>query len=266
MSATQATHPQQICENLLTEGIRYNIEHSVWPSENVIANRLLSRGIELKDAYEELYEKLNAHPFALKTFLQLILNTAAFWNPEKILRARADRDELVSVNLQIAKKAQELAGLLEQRSDLHNTSGFSSETHYHVCDVIKGAAKDNHLFGFYVQEPLGLLSNRFDLKYWPSLGQFLQEVADNATGAGTVATDSWTAVSTSASRPSRADYFKALFAAIEENTAENYGQLPRGFKLTDNTLASLVNVALDLGPDELVDGSYVKRFRQRERN
>ena len=42
--------------------------------------------------------------------------------------------------------------------------------------------------------------------------------------------------------------------------------LPKGFKPTDGTLASLANCALDLGPDELADSTYVKRLRQRERN
>ncbi|MBN1016167.1 hypothetical protein JTM58_34920, partial [Pseudomonas aeruginosa] len=75
-----------------------------------------------------------------------------------------------------------------------------------------------------------------------------------------------TAAATVASRPSRADFFKALFASIEENSARNYGLVPRSLKLTDGTLASLANCALDLGLDELADSTYVKRLRQRERN
>ncbi|HRK23036.1 MAG TPA: hypothetical protein PLX06_14555, partial [Fimbriimonadaceae bacterium] len=65
---------------------------------------------------------------------------------------------------------------------------------------------------------------------------------------------------------SKADFFKALFAAIDENSANSYGQLPRDFKLTDRTLASFANCALDLGPDDLVDDAYMKRLRQRERS
>jgi hypothetical protein len=68
------------------------------------------------------------HPPALQVFLGLVLSTAAFWNPEKIREARAARSDLSSVNRQIARKAAELATLLEQRSDLHDTSGFSSDT------------------------------------------------------------------------------------------------------------------------------------------
>lgn len=130
MISSQQTNPRQICENLLLEGKRYNNEYHVLPSENAIADRLLARGIELQDAYEELHGKLYAHPPALQVFLGLVLSTAAFWNLEKIQEARDARSDLSNVNRQIAKKAVELAKLLEHRSDLHDTSGFSSDTHY----------------------------------------------------------------------------------------------------------------------------------------
>jgi len=266
MSSSQSMNPQQICEDLLIEGKRYNNEHHILPSENAVADRLLAHGVELRDAYEELHGKLYAHPPALQVFLGLVLSTAAFWNPEKIQKARTARSDLANVNQQIARKAAELATLLEQRSELHNTSGFSSDTHYHVCDVIEAASQHNYLFQSYVQEKLDTLCCPFDLKYWPSLSEFLQELASDAEKAVMEATDPLTAVATAAARPSKADFFKVLLAAIEENSAESYGQLPRGFKLTDRTLASLANGALGLSPDDLVDDAYMKRLRQRERN
>ncbi|MGB5784974.1 MAG: hypothetical protein WBH11_06305 [Stenotrophomonas geniculata] len=266
MSSPQTTSPQQACEAILIEEKRYNIEHSIWRSKNAVADRLLARRVELRDAYDELYKKLHPHPSALKVFLDLLLSTAAIWSPEKIAQARVARDELAGVNRQIARKAKELAELLERRTDLTNTSGFSSETHYHVCDVIEAASEHNYLFNSWVKERLDALRGQFDLKYWPSLDQFLRALAADAESAGMEATDPLTAAATVASRPSRADFFKALFAAIEESSGRNYGQLPKDFKLTDSTLASLANCALDLGPDELADSAYVKRLRQRERN
>ena len=266
MSSHQLTTPLQICENLLIDGKRYNIEHQILAIENAVADRLLLRGLELKDAYEELHEKLHKQSPALKVFLEVLLSTAAFWSPDKIVKARSARDELADVNQQIAGKAAELVDLLERRSHLHNTSGFSSNTHYHVCDVIEAASEENYLFKSYIKERLDVLAGQFDLKYWPSLSQFLQVVASDAQHADMEATDPLTAAATAAARPSRADFFKALLAAIQENSAENYGLLPKGFKLTDNTLASLANCALDFGPDDLADSAYVKRFRQRERS
>lgn len=266
MKSSQLNSPQKICEKILIEEKRYNVERNILPSENLVVDRLLARGAELKNVYEELHNKLYTHPQALQIFLGTVLSAAAFWNPEKINEARAARVDLQNVNQQIAKKAEELANLLRKRSDLHNTSGFSSDTHYHVCEVIEGASQDNYLFQSYVQECLQALHYQFDLKYWPSMSEFLRELAADAAEANIQATDPMTAAATLAIRSSKADFFKAQFAAIEENSAENYGRLPSSFKVSDNTLASLANCALDLGPNDLVDGSYVKRFRQRERN
>lgn len=263
MRSSQPINPQQACESILIEGQRDNIEHGILPSENTVADHLLDRRLELKDAYDELHQKLHLHPPALKAFLDLLLNTAAFWSPEKMAQARNVRDKLVPLNKQIAQTAQELATLLERRSDLHNTSGFRSDTHNHVCDVIEEASRDNYLFNSYVKERLGAIRGQFDLKYWPSLDQFLRELGADAEAASVEATDPLTAAATVASRPSRADFFKMLFAAMKD--ARNDGWLPNNFRLTDSTLASLANCALNLGPCE-IDSTYVKRLRQRERN
>ncbi|KFX76724.1 hypothetical protein [Ralstonia solanacearum] len=265
MGTSQFTSSKQICENLLVEGKRYNVEHSILPSENAVADRLLARGVELTEAYEELHRKLHGHPYALQTFLGIVLSTAAFWSPEKISKARAAREELAKVNQEVASKAVELADLLQQRSDLHDTSGFSSNTHYHVCEAIESAARGNHLFKSYIQGSLEALRTRFDFKYWPTLSEVLRELASDADAAITEATNPLTAAATVASRASLADFFKALFASIEENSIRSYGRLPKDFKATDSTLAILANCALDLSTDESVDGPYVKRLRQRER-
>lgn len=265
MSRSQPSSQQQVCEQILREGKAYNVERNILPSENAIAERLLARRLELAEAYEEVHSKLHGHDGALPAFLGLLLSTAAFWNPEKIEEARSARADLAKVNRQIAQMAADLAGLLDQRFELHNTSSFSSDTHYHVCAVIEAAAARNHLFRSYVREPLKGLRARYDLKYWPTLSDCLQAVASDAEAAAPIPSDPLTAASTTASRPSLADFFKALFASMEENSTGNHGQLPDGFKLTDDTLASLVNCALDLAVDDLVDGPYVKRLRQRAR-
>ncbi|MCY1296837.1 hypothetical protein D9M68_355150 [compost metagenome] len=266
MRTAPATSPQHACETILIDDKTYNVERNILPSENAIIDRLLARRLELNEAYGELYDKLHPHPQALQVFLGLLLSTAAFWAPDKIAKARVQRDELADTNQQIAQKAEELAQLLERRSTLHNTSGFRSGTHDHVCDVIKDAAKDHYLFNAHVKERLNTVCYQFEWKYWPTLEQVFRAVAIDANSAELEATDPLTQAATAATRSSPADFFKALFAAIEENSEQKGGRLPEGFKLTDGTLASLVNCTLDLGPEELKDSAYVKRLRQRERD
>jgi len=253
----------QACELILQEERRYNIEHDILPSEVAVADRMLSRRLELNEAYAELHQKLESGSLALKALFGIVLSTAAFWSPEKIATARAQRQELNETNRQIGEVADALARLLRRREELQNSSGFSGETHYHVCEVVEAASTQNWAFRWNVQEKLQALSSQFDLKYWPALAEFVDVLADDARAASPVASDPLTAVATEGSRPGLSDFFKALLVAFDEASARNYGPLPFGFKLTDGTIASLANCALGLGPDEIKDAPYVKRLRQR---
>jgi hypothetical protein len=209
MPSQQSLTAKYVCEKILLDEKIYNIKHGILPSEVVVADRMLARGAELIEAYEELHNKLSRSPRALPAFLGVILSTAAFWNPEKIEAARIARRHLGEANRQIATKANELAALLRTRSDLNNTSGFRSDTHYHVCQVIESASKRNGLFSAYLQKPLNALSSQFDMKYWPSLNDIMQELAIDAEAAATEAADPVTSAATAGLRPSLADFFKA---------------------------------------------------------
>ena len=264
MATVLATDPSGFCEASLRKSKAYNLEHQILPSENAVIDRLLERRIELIDAYAELYEKLGRRPPALETVLDLLLATAAFWNPDHNAKARAERDRLKEVNQQIALKAAALANLLEERDELQNRSAFSAYTHYHPLDLVEAASTDNYLFQVHVKADLTLLHGQFDLKYWPSISACIRVLAEDAKNARVEASDPLTEAATRARRQSPADFFKALFAAIEENTRP-VGFLPLDFSLSDSSLASFANCALDLPADKVVDAAYVKRLRQRER-
>lgn len=265
--ATQAlTDPVQICEDILRADRAGNIEKDMLPSENKIIDRLLGRRLELVEAYGEIHAKLHARPYGIETLLGSVITVAAFWNPEAVAEARGARERLEEVNDEIAERAADLAGLLEERSELSNTSGFASDTHAHIVDVIDMASNENNHYKLYLKPQLRPLMGQFDFKYWPSLAEIVRAVGQDAGFAGTAATDVLTRAATTGSRGSRADFFKALFEDIKENTAAHHGYIPVRFKLADSTLASLANCALDLGPDDLADAAYVKRLRQRLRD
>jgi hypothetical protein len=253
------------CEAILQEERRYNEAHQILASENAIIDRLLSRRCELVEAYSELHQALGSRPHALRIFLGVVVTTAAFWNPEEVDEARAGRTRLKRINALIASKALELSTLLQERTHLHDHSGFSGSTHYHIAKVIEDAASDNHLFRMWVRDQLKALRAQFSLKYWPTLADFLSALAADAETAELEATDSITTAATAGARGSRADFFKALFAAIDANCSGGSATLPPRFRPTDKSLASLANCALDLGPDGIVDAGYVKRLRQRLR-
>lgn len=251
---------RQICEDYLREEIRSNDEKRILPSENRIAERLLARGDELVDVYEVVHTKLARDDIAWKIFLGRLLTTAAFWSLEELAQARADRNALADLNQSIAKHAHALSSLLADRDELHNRSPFSSGTHYDICEVIAEASADNSRFESYLKEPLDHLSGRFDMKYWPSISSCIRVIGDDAENAKIVADDPLTAAATRSTRPSKADFVRALRESIDEIRGDWLGGVPEAFVLSNDAMATLVNVLLDLPPDELVDGTYVKNL------
>lgn len=266
--ATQTSTPKmarEVCERLLRAERIDRVEKSILPSEVKIIDRLLERGLELEDAYDELHSALSDHPPALKVFFDLLQSTAAFWSPEANQRARKGKARLVEVNREIEKAAAALAALLNERTQLKNHSGFSCDTLYHPVDAIHAAGRSHYSYGQWVQKRLEAVAGQFDLKYWPSLSSVIQAIADDAARAAPSPHDVVTEAGTEGPRGSLADTFKAFFVALQEESARKHGFLPRSFELTDRSLASLMSCALGLSPDQAVDAPYVKRLRQRLR-
>lgn len=65
MNHNPPTNPKQICESILNEDRRNNLEKGILRSEVTVIDRLLTRGVELTAVYAELHSKLYRHPFAL---------------------------------------------------------------------------------------------------------------------------------------------------------------------------------------------------------
>lgn len=106
---------------------------------------------------------------------------------------------------------------------------------------------------------------QYDNKYWPDLNAVVEAIGVDAENAEVYAHDVATASATSSARPGLSDFFRALLAHIEENLVSEGGLIPTDFRISDGTLASLVNCVLELEVEDMIDAAYVKRFRQGER-
>jgi len=265
MKMTEPSNATANCEAVLRAEHAYNSEHQIWPSQNKIIDRMLERRLELDAAYAELWDKALASSHYFAVFVDRLLAVATVWTPERLSEARDHRREMAALNADVALAAGKLAKLLAQREALNNAGHFWTDIHSHPIRLIEGAAASHHEFNSYVRKDLHRLRGQFDLRYWPSLAECIAEIARDAVAAQTKPTNDLTAVGTSGKRPSRADFLKAFYVVLEECKDGGPGSLPSDFDLSDQTVASLMNVVLDLGPDDLVDATYVKGFRQRDR-
>ncbi|HGW5084983.1 TPA: hypothetical protein ACWL5R_003527 [Pseudomonas aeruginosa] len=141
-----------VCENILREDFKYNEEHGTWGSINRIIESLLGRTTELADVYVELYAALAEHPRALESFFDVFTVTVYSWNPGKIKEARENRDKLTELNVRIAKVSELLSELLSQRTEVKEMSSFTSDTFYHIMDVVEDASEDNGLFRSHLKK------------------------------------------------------------------------------------------------------------------
>ena len=255
--------PTEFCEAILRSEIACNTGNNVVPSESAVAERLLSRRLEMIPVYSELHRKLAPDELAIRVFLGVILS-ATFWDPEAIAEARAARARLEEVNAEIADTAAELVQLLREREKLHNQSGFYSNTEYHPLNLIDRAGEDVYLYKSCVREPLKA-TRTYGLKYWPRIADCIAVLRRDAEEAEIEASDEITEAATKAKRKGLADYLKAIFAAIETRREGLPVLLPLDFKLSDASFAALVNCSLDLDADDVVGADFVKGVRQRER-
>lgn len=263
MKHSTQLNPTEICVTRLKEHRAENIKNDISPSENQVIDRLLLHSKSLQELYSEICAKLMGNQIAC--LLGILLDISIYWRPEANKTARDDRQKLIELNQDIVKKSNELAQLLRKRSEICNLSGFSCNTYYDICDVIEDAAKDNDLFKSYIRKRFTSVRAGFDLKYWPDLPSVVSQIGSDAECAEVVASDPLTAAATESLRASVTDYFKALFAAFNENEKRFGGLLPNGFKLTDGSLAAMANIFLDLQPESIIDSGYVKGVRQRLR-
>lgn len=262
MKTISRDHAISECEKILRESKAYNLEHSIWPSQNQTIDTFLERQCELEDAYLEIYSKLAGYPEALKEVLDLITCAGKLWSPDEWSKARQYRKRLKRLNLQIESVATELANLIQERTEIENSSLFSTGSLHSIASVIDRASESNHVYKNYLREPLRGLRARFDYKYWPTIEECCMAIATDASESIPSANNAVAEAVTRSQRNSKADFFKALLVDIDELLEDFPFEIPEGFKFSDETIATLGNCILELEANSLVDAQYIKRLRQ----
>ncbi len=260
---TKPSPARLACENYLREEIQRNTEAQIAFSETAVAQRLLAASAAMAPVYDEIYPPLSKDGVAYKIFLNCLTWMGAYMTPEHIAQERADRAELIAVNRDIEEAAETLATLLERRTELQNYSGFGTETLYDITGVIDRAGDPNGRYGMYLKPKLDALAHQYDLKYWPSLAECIWAISDDARRAEVTPNDPVTAAATQSQRPSKADFIRGLLNQIEENTADYFGRIPTTFSVSNDAVATIVNVMLQLPATELADANSVKVIRHR---
>lgn len=253
------------CEAAIQRQKEHCLEKNIYPRWPGIADRMIERRPELLNAYADLACALKGDDRAADVFVDALLCTVCVWDPTSTQEMREAKSRLAEVNQKIADLADTLSDHLRERSQLENTNSFGGNTHYHIVNVVIRAARGNYSFKWNVEPELNALTARFDLKYWPDLSEIATEIAVDAQNAEIEIDNSITAAALASRRSSKADFCRALFERVNAETCSASTCLSSGFHLKDDTWAAFINCLLDLPPEDMVDGPYIKRQRQRTR-
>lgn len=238
----------------------YNREKNICPSENTLIDRIVDQKHSLIQPFLEIEQTYSG--VYLYRFFDSTLGATLYWKPNQMKLAREQQRALDATNSKIANLSHELASLLELRTELKEHSGFTSDNAYSIIKLVDQAAEYNGHYTSWVREPLLGLVQQFDLKYWPTISEVVTQLGEDAFDSESYASNPLTAAATSVKQSSKKDFFRAWMTALSE------ADVPRfegPFPVSDGSVASLANVLLNLGPDEIVDAAYVKTFRHHEK-
>ncbi|MEN4541293.1 hypothetical protein ABEG79_22705 [Pantoea agglomerans] len=223
-----------------------------WP----LLDRLISRETELTPVWTNIArQKLSWQQ--CYTLIEQIFFAGAYGTKERHKKLKADYSRLVDLNINITSEAEKLADLLTEQEEILNRNAFLLERTTHIVDMIETASAMNGHYCSFLREPLGALSCRYDGKYWPSLPQILHVVAREASNVEFKYQSEQAIVDGRGGAVP--DYLRELFECLEVARTSHWG-LPKGFTLTDTSLALLVTVSLDVDD---ISSDRIKTLRHR---
>ncbi|MCW1877219.1 hypothetical protein OMR58_22480 [Erwinia sp. INIA-01] len=227
----------------------------VWMSAWPVLDRFLERTHEMRPVWENIARQRLSEA-QCHCLVEQLAYAGKYASDEERKRLKDDHKRLIQLNEDIREHAKLMALKMRERDALLNRNDFIADTAYHIIDLTNQAAESNSRYRSYIRDPLVVLRNRYELKYWPSISDVIDVVAREQPEIVFLSeADREVVRSRGATVP---DYLRIIFNHIQ-NVREDICRLPTGFTLSDDSLAILATVTLDL--PEAVSTESVKERR-----
>ncbi|OEE65858.1 hypothetical protein A1OO_08600 [Enterovibrio norvegicus FF-33] len=249
---------KRICIDYIQSDIESNIEQEILPKHIPIQRRMLERASELEPFFVETLEQVSEYDIQLA--MELIPDSRFFWSETVGDEIRNDFGELESVNEQLSRYAAIMSNLLERRTEIMNRGRVFCDYESSISSLLENAGEGNYLFESYTSPELKKIN--FDSRYWPSLSDFFQTIAFENDSLEVVGRDLASDIVISQHRPSKQDTVALLLGDIEQRKV---GNLSKSLRYSDDVLATILNIALDLKDEEIFTTEYIKSARQKLR-
>lgn len=260
------SNPTDFCADIINRELKQNKENNIWMSYWAVMQRLIDRKDELSTAF---HEAIDAFGYQIgrnclhHSELHLLHTLEHIWfsydhSPNEIKATRHNYAELKSLHEQICTLSGQLAEALRKQDQIYEEKGFNREEYLGLMDTIELASENNGLYRMFLKPELKKLEGQYDLKYWPSCPDFVEAIGIHQSNQPSPTHSEYPDQVLSG----RSSQYKDFVLTFDSGYQDNYC-LPDDFKFSNKAMAEIINVVLDLEPDEYATPEAVKTIRNR---
>ena len=255
---SKLTESAQACLDWLEKDLEYNRQKNIWGNLTPLYNRAIERADELNDFFEDVHAQLDDRQKRL--ILEILVDANYFWHPNQAAKIRADYQKFVESNRDIFEAARTLALLLEDREELNESARWYSYVDTSLAGIIDAASQNHTRFNSFLRDSFKPLLS-FDSRYWPTTADFIEELRSRFFHAEIETSERPLHLLINQKRASDLDTLILFFSDLQTRKSGLDG-LPDCFKLRDSSIASAINIGLDLPVEKLFTAEKVKVGRQ----
>jgi hypothetical protein len=268
-STLPKNNPTHFCRAYIERELNDYQDNSIWMTYWPVMHRMIDRANELKQPFAELVDKFGyTDKFEgvppSNTYIWLVLEhiwMSVDFDKSDVGKLRNEYKELLAIQSEIVDTTLKLASILRRQDEMYETSGFLRPDFQSIGDLFEQACDDNYLHQTHVLPKLRALLGQYDLKYWPCRADLVEAIG---------AFEELQPEPCHSEIPrdvidGRSSTIKDFVLAFDK-AFKNANSLPKDFKFSNNAMADIMNVVLDLPIDQLVTGEAVRIVRNRYKN
>lgn len=255
---SKLTTGAQACLEWLEKDLEYNQKNNIWGSLTPLYKRTIERSGELNDFFEDVHNQLDEHQKRL--ILEILVDANMFWHPNQATKIRTDYQRFIESNQAVFDAARTLASLLEEREDFSEGARWYSYVDTDLPDILNASSQHHSRFNSFLRDRFKPLLS-FDSRYWPTTIDFVEELRNRFFDAEIETSEQPLHLLVNQKRASDLDIMILFFSDLQTRK-EGINGLPKSFKLRDSSVASAINIGLDLPLDNLFTAEKVKVGRQ----
>tara|TARA_R110001583_G_scaffold85821_1_gene224853 strand:- start:6301 stop:7110 length:810 start_codon:yes stop_codon:yes gene_type:complete len=264
--ALPKNNPTTFCKAFIERELESYHENSIWMSYWPVMENMVNRSDELKIPFAELIQEFGYSDkfegiYPENSYIWLVLEhiwCSINFSKQDVVEARNELKELKTIQEDIVELALQLSSKLRKQSELYEISGFQKHDYQSLTDLIEQASENNYLYHSNVSSKIKSLTGQYDLKYWPNRADLVEAIA-TFENIQPVPGHSAFPNKVIDGRESDLKDFVLSF----DNKFSEFNDLPKNFRFTNNAMADIINIVLDLPAENLASGDAIRVIRNR---